>query len=37
MVSDVKMTGFPLKFAASPLEVRHPEPDLGAHSHAILR
>ena len=33
---DVKMTGFPLKFAASPLEVRHPAPDLGAHSHAIL-
>lgn len=34
---DVKMTGFPLKFTNSPLEVRHPAPDLGAHSKAILR
>jgi CoA:oxalate CoA-transferase len=34
---DVKMTGFPMKFEASPLQIRHPAPDLGAHSEAILR
>jgi len=34
---NVKMTGFPMKFAASPLQIRHPAPDLGAHNEAILR
>jgi crotonobetainyl-CoA:carnitine CoA-transferase CaiB-like acyl-CoA transferase len=34
---DVKMTGFPMKFEASPLQIRHPAPDLGAHNEAILR
>lgn len=33
---DVKMIGFPMKFAAQPLQVRHPAPDLGAHTETIL-
>lgn len=32
----VKMIGFPMKFAAQPLQVRHPAPDLGVHTAAIL-
>ena len=34
---EVAMTGFPMKFSATPLKIRHPAPDLGAHSEAILR
>ncbi|WP_375552441.1 CaiB/BaiF CoA transferase family protein [Rhodophyticola porphyridii] len=33
----VRMTGFPMKFAATPLRVRHPAPDLGGDSDAVLR
>jgi len=33
---DVKMTGFPMKFAQTPLRVRHPAPDLGADTARIL-
>lgn len=32
----VGMTGFPMKFSDAPLRVRHPTPDLGQHSSAIL-
>jgi crotonobetainyl-CoA:carnitine CoA-transferase CaiB-like acyl-CoA transferase len=32
----VRMTGFPLKFAQTPCEVRHPAPELGMHSGDIL-
>lgn len=34
---DVRMTGFPMKFAATPLQIRHPAPNIGSHSEAILR
>lgn len=34
---DVGMTGFPVKFSQSPLSVRHPTPELGAHGAEILR
>ena len=34
---EVAMTGFPMKFSATPLKIRHPAPALGAHSEAILR
>jgi crotonobetainyl-CoA:carnitine CoA-transferase CaiB-like acyl-CoA transferase len=33
----VKMTGFPIKFADAPCTVRHPAPELGAHTAAVLR
>lgn len=33
----VGMTGFPLKFSRTPLAVRQPAPDLGAHGPDILR
>jgi crotonobetainyl-CoA:carnitine CoA-transferase CaiB-like acyl-CoA transferase len=32
----VRMTGFPVKFSETPLQVRHPAPDLGAHTDAVL-
>lgn len=32
----VKMVGFPVKFSQTPLQVRHPAPDLGAHTDAVL-
>ncbi|RMH49405.1 MAG: CoA transferase [Alphaproteobacteria bacterium] len=32
----VRMTGFPMKFSATPLRVRRPAPDLGAHTREIL-
>lgn len=34
---DVGMTGFPIKFAATPLQIRHPAPSLGGNSEEILR
>ena len=34
---DVQMTGFPMKFDTTPLQVRHPAPALGAHSDTILQ
>lgn len=34
---DISMTGFPMKFSATPLQIRHPAPDLGSNSEAILR
>ena len=33
----VKMTGFPLKFREAPSAVRHPAPELGAHSVSVLQ
>ena len=33
---DVRMTGFPLKFDATPLRVRHPAPELGGQGAEIL-
>lgn len=33
---DVRMTGFPLKFSATPLRVRHPAPELGEHARSVL-
>jgi len=34
---DVKMLGFPLKFAAAPCELRRPAPEIGADTDAVLR
>ncbi|MGR3584835.1 MAG: CoA transferase, partial [Pseudooceanicola nanhaiensis] len=34
---EVAMTGFPMKFSETPLELRHPTPDLGADGRAVLR
>ncbi|MGR3455655.1 CaiB/BaiF CoA transferase family protein [Pseudooceanicola sp.] len=34
---DVEMTGFPIKFAQTPLSVRHPVPELGRDGRAALR
>ncbi|WP_240484595.1 CaiB/BaiF CoA transferase family protein [Pseudoponticoccus marisrubri] len=33
----VAMTGFPIKLSETPLQVRHPTPELGADSKAVLR
>lgn len=33
----VRMTGFPIKFADAPCTVRHPAPELGAHTREVLR
>lgn len=33
---DVRMTGFPVKFGATPLRVRHPAPELGGQGAEIL-
>lgn len=33
---DVGMTGFPIKFSETPLQVRHPTPELGADGKAAL-
>jgi crotonobetainyl-CoA:carnitine CoA-transferase CaiB-like acyl-CoA transferase len=30
------MLGVPVKFAGSPCRVRHPAPELGAHTEAVL-
>lgn len=32
----VRMTGFPVKFSETPLVLRHPAPDLGAQTEAVL-
>lgn len=32
----VKMTGFPVKFSKTPLQVRHPVPDLGGQTEHVL-
>ncbi|MCU4653738.1 CoA transferase [Roseibacterium sp. SDUM158016] len=32
----LKMTGFPVRFSQTPLRVRHPTPDLGAQTEAVL-
>ncbi len=32
----VRMTGFPVKLSATPCQVRHPAPDLGAHTQEVL-
>ena len=32
----VRMTGFPVKFSDTPCQVRHPAPDLGADTDAVL-
>jgi len=32
----VKMTGFPIKFSKTPLQIRHPAPDLGAQTDAVM-
>jgi crotonobetainyl-CoA:carnitine CoA-transferase CaiB-like acyl-CoA transferase len=34
---EVRMLGFPIKFTEAPCRLRHPAPDLGADSDAILR
>lgn len=34
---EVGMTGFPMKFSQTPLRLRHPAPELGAHGPDILR
>ena len=33
---DVRMTGFPVKFAATPLRIRQPAPGLGEHGREVL-
>jgi crotonobetainyl-CoA:carnitine CoA-transferase CaiB-like acyl-CoA transferase len=33
---NVRLTGFPVKLSATPCRVRHPAPDLGAHTDAVL-
>ncbi len=33
---NVRMTGFPVKLSAMPCRVRHPAPDLGQHTDAVL-
>jgi crotonobetainyl-CoA:carnitine CoA-transferase CaiB-like acyl-CoA transferase len=32
----VRLTGFPVKLSETPCAVRHPAPDLGAHTDAVL-
>jgi crotonobetainyl-CoA:carnitine CoA-transferase CaiB-like acyl-CoA transferase len=32
----IDMLGFPVKFATSPCRLRHPAPELGAHTDAVL-
>jgi len=32
----VRMTGFPVKFSATPCRVRLPAPELGAHTEQVL-
>jgi crotonobetainyl-CoA:carnitine CoA-transferase CaiB-like acyl-CoA transferase len=34
---DVRMLGFPIKFAAAPCELRRPAPEVGADTDAVLR
>jgi crotonobetainyl-CoA:carnitine CoA-transferase CaiB-like acyl-CoA transferase len=33
---DVRMLGFPIKFAEAPCQLRRPAPELGADSQAVL-
>jgi CoA:oxalate CoA-transferase len=33
----VRMTGFPIKLAATPARLRHPAPALGEHTDQVLR